>query len=191
MNNLTTSAFMENVITQFQYYKSLGDKTFAQLKDEDFLWRMNADSNSVAAIVKHMWGNMMSRWTDLFESDGEKEWRKRDEEFDDTNLESREAILQKWEQGWTCLFDALKSINENNFDQLIYIRSKGHTVQEAIHRQMTHYAYHVGQIVFVGKLIKGKEWDSLSIPKGESKAFNSDSFSKGKRKEHFTDQFLK
>ncbi len=174
---------------QFQYYKLLGDKTIAQLSDAELFWQYNTESNSVAIIIKHLWGNMLSRWTDFLTTDGEKEWRKRDQEFElDENV--REAVLEKWEAGWQCLFIALAAVNEENFDTLVYIRNQGHTITEAINRQLTHYAYHVGQMVFIGKMIKGNQSNSLSIPKGKSNNYNQEKFSKPKSKEHFTSDIL-
>ena len=172
--------FLESAKKQFQYYKLLGDKTINQLSAEDLFWRYSSESNSIAIIVKHLWGNMLSRWTDFLITDGEKEWRKRDEEFE-FMAENRENILEKWEAGWNCLFAALDSVNEDNFNSLIYIRNQGHTITEAINRQLAHYAYHVGQMVFVGKMIKGSDWNSLSIPKGESQSYNQEKFSKPKK----------
>jgi len=175
---------------QFEYYKSLGDKTFSQLEDEELFHQFNPESNSISTIVKHLWGNMLSRWTDFLSSDGEKEWRKRDEEFLN-DISTREQMLQLWEEGWTCLFAALDQIDDSNFSSTIYIRNQGHSVVEAINRQLAHYAYHVGQIVFLGKIFKSDDWNSLSIPRGNSSDYNAEKFSKPKRKEHFTDEFLK
>ena len=182
--------YLESVIKQFQYYKLLGDKTFEQLDDEELFWQYNTGSNSIAIIVNHLWGNMKSRWTDFLTSDGEKEWRNRDLEFESV-INSRAELLEKWEEGWSCLFDALRSINENNFDTVVYIRNQGHTIVEAVNRQLAHYAYHTGQIVFIGKMVKGENWRSLSIPKGKSSEFNIEKFAKGKHREHFTDEFIK
>jgi len=175
---------------QFAYYKQLGDNTFAQLSDEDLLWQSESDNNSIAIIVNHLWGNMLSRWTDFLTTDGEKEFRKRDQEFENI-IKTRAQLLEKWEAGWHCLFTALSTINEDNFDQLVYIRNQGHTIVEAIHRQMAHYAYHVGQIVLIGQMRRGKDWKSLSIPKGQSVVYNKEKFSKDKDRGHFTDEFLK
>jgi hypothetical protein len=223
-------------------------------------------------MAKHLWGNMMSRWTDFLTTDGEKDFRKRDEEFElrvgpslqgvdtanaegvnniaegvdnnakgvdntaegvnniaegvdndaegvdmanakgvdniakgvdtdstkgvDTDIaegvneHSRAVITEKWEQGWACLFTALDSINEDNFDTTIYIRNQGHSIPETINRQMMHYAYHVGQMVYLGRMMKGEDWQSLSIPKGNSKAYNAEKFSQEKGKRHFTDEYL-
>ena len=195
--------YLTSAIQQFQYYKMLGDKTFDQLTDDQLVWQYNEASNSVAVMVKHLWGNMMSRWTDFLTTDGEKDFRKRDEEFElvgscvegvnannETDEITRDSILSKWEEGWECLFAALKSINEENFNTTIYIRNQGHTISEAINRQMMHYAYHVGQIVYLGRMIKGDEWQSLSIPKGTSNAYNAEKFAKEKGKRHFTDEYL-
>lgn len=182
--------YLESVQKQFDYYKALGDRTFDQLSDEELFFQPNEASNSIAIMVKHLWGNMMSRWTDFLTSDGEKEWRNRDGEFE-ADIADRKELLGKWEAGWTCLFVALETVDETNIDQLIYIRNMGHSITEAINRQLAHYAYHVGQIVYLGRLIKGEEWESLSIPKGASKEYNARKFAQPKRKEHFTMEFLK
>jgi len=151
------STFIESVKKQFAYYKHLGDKTFEQLHKPDFFWQFNDESNSIAVIVKHLWGNMLSRWTDIFTTDGEKEWRNRDSEFE-ADLKSETEVLEKWEAGWNCLFNTLNSLSESDLNKIIYIRNEGHTVQEAINRQLAHYPYHVGQIVFIGKMIQNEKW---------------------------------
>jgi len=181
--------YLKSTIKQFEYYKSLGDKTFAQLTDEQLFWQQHEDSNSIAVIVKHLWGNMLSRWTDFLNSDGEKPWRKRDEEFE-ADIKDRHELTQKWEEGWKCLLDTLHRLDDNDLEKIIYIRNQGHTVVEAINRQLAHYAYHVGQIVFVGRQLSDKKRASLSVPKGGSKAFNNDKFAKPKHMQHFTDEFL-
>jgi len=181
-----SQSYLFSIHKQFQYYKSLGDKTFAQLEDADLFWQYNAASNSIAITVNHLWGNMQSRWTDFLTADGEKAWRNRDLEFESV-IQTREELLEKWEEGWHCLFTAIESVNENNFDTVVYIRNQSHTIVEAFNRQLAHYAYHVGQIVYLGRMLKGNDWESLSIPKGESKAFNAAKFSKGKHGGHFTD----
>ena len=180
------NSYLTSTIKQFEYYKSLGDKTIAKLSFEELKQEFAEDSNSISIIVKHIVGNMLSRWTNFLTEDGEKEWRKRDEEFNDT-FYSKKELIDAWNKGWECLFDAIKPLSSDNLEQIIYIRNQGHTVAEAINRQMMHYAYHVGQIVFLGKLIKRKDWQSLSIPKGKSKAYNKDKFSKDKEKRHFTE----
>ena len=181
--------YLESVQKQFQYYKLLGDRTFMQLDDADLFWQFNDASNSVAIIVKHLWGNMRSRWIDFLTKDGEKEWRHRDTEFEAT-IQDRDELIDKWEEGWQCLFTALESINEDNFNTVIYIRNQGHSIVEAVNRQLAHYAYHVGQIAYIGRMIKGDQWESLSVPKGKSKAYNQKMFAQPKRKEHFTKDFL-
>ncbi|MFK7784043.1 MAG: DUF1572 family protein [Crocinitomicaceae bacterium] len=178
--------FLSSCIKQFQYYKSLGEKTFEQIPEEKLFLKVAQESNSIATIVKHMHGNMMSRWTDFLTTDGEKEWRKRDEEFDD-DIQTKEQLLTKWNEGWECLFNAITPLSEEDLDREIFIRNMGHSVTEAINRQLAHYSYHVGQIVFIGKMMADQEWDSLSIPKGASKSYNKEKFSKPKRTEHFTD----
>ncbi len=185
-----SSDFLSSVRKQFAYYKQLGDKTFEQVKDEDLFIRFNEDSNSMATIVKHMWGNMLSRWTDIFSSDGEKEWRDREGEFE-TPVTSRVEMLQKWEEGWSCLFRTLDSLTPEDLEKIIYIRNQGHTVMEAINRQLAHYPYHVGQIVFIGKVLAKEGWKSLSIPKGQSTQYNTDKFSQPRTNTHFTDEYLK
>ncbi|MCW3071212.1 MAG: hypothetical protein JWO44_1102 [Bacteroidetes bacterium] len=181
--------YLESVIKQFEYYKSLGDKTIAQLPAEKLSWQYNEESNSIATIMKHLSGNMLSRWTDFLTTDGEKEWRHRDSEFENENM-PKEAVTESWEKGWKCLFDALNSLGENDLSTIIYIRNQGHTVMEAINRQLAHYPYHIGQIVFIGKMILDESWQSLSIPRGKSTAFNAEKFSKEKHREHFTEEFL-
>lgn len=178
--------YLRNCIQQMEYYKSLGEKTFDQMEEKDFFWQYNEESNSIAIIVNHLWGNMKSRWTDFLTSDGEKEWRKRDMEFEDV-IRTKEELLIKWNAGWQCVFQALKSIDKDNFKTIIYIRNQAHTVTEAINRQLAHYAYHVGQLVYIGRMIRGNEWKSLSIPKGNSLDFNKKKFSKGRHGGHFTD----
>ncbi|SFN14203.1 Protein of unknown function [Paenimyroides ummariense] len=183
------STFIESIKKQFAYYKHLGDKTFEQLQEPDFFWQFNAESNSIAVIVKHLWGNMLSRWTDIFTTDGEKEWRNRDSEFE-ADLNSAAEVLEKWEAGWNCLFNTLNSLSETDLNKIIYIRNEGHTVQEAINRQLAHYPYHVGQIVFIGKMIQNEKWQSLSIPRNKSNQYNAEKFSTEKQRRHFTDDLL-
>ena len=163
--------YLDSVIFEFRRYKSLGDKTFSQLSEDHLHWQYQENSNSIAIIVKHIVGNMLSRWTNFLKEDGEKEWRNRDLEFIEP-LKSKAEIISYWEKGWKCLFDALHTINESNFNFSIHIRGEAHSIVGAINRQLAHYANHVGQIVLLGKMIKGKDWVSLSIPKGKSNDFN-------------------
>lgn len=181
--------YLESITKQFKYYKQLGEKTFEQLQADQLFWVPNENSNSIAIIVQHLHGNMMSRWTDFLNSDGEKEFRKRDQEFE-IIIHDKSEMLDRWEEGWNCLFHALSTITSQNFDQLVYIRNIGHSIIEAVNRQLAHYAYHIGQIVLMGKLV-AENWTSLSIPKGQSKAYNQKKFEKPKARGHFTDNFLK
>ena len=187
---MTGNNYLESVEIQFRYYKLLGDETFAQLEDDKLFWQFNENSNSIATIVKHLWGNMLSRWTDFLTTDGEKDWRDRDAEFEN-DINNKEELLHQWEEGWDCFFKAINSLTKEDLDKIIYIRNQGHTVMEAINRQLAHYPYHIGQIVFIGKMLSDNKWVSLSIPKGNSQAFNADKFAQPKHKEHFTDEFIK
>ncbi|MCI4670861.1 MAG: DUF1572 domain-containing protein [Bacteroidia bacterium] len=182
--------YLDSTRKQFEYYKTIAEKAMAQVDDEGFFWQYNAESNSIAIIVKHLWGNMMSRFTDFLTSDGEKEWRERDEEFE-WRKESREDLMKKWEEGWAKVFEALDSVNHDNFATTIYIRNMGHTVLEAMNRQTNHYAYHIGQIIYLARMLKANDWASLSIPKGKSVEFNQQKFSQPKHKGHFSDDYLK
>ncbi|MEY8761765.1 DUF1572 family protein [Chryseobacterium tongliaoense] len=160
-------------IKRFEYYKSLGDKAFEQLSDEQFLWQYNEESNSIAIIVKHMAGNMLSRWTNFLTEDGEKASRNRDEEFVST-FTDKQDILDFWEKGWKCFFDALEQINDENLYSTIYIRGEAHPVIDAVFRQLAHYPYHIGQIVYIAKMIKNEDWKTLSIARNKSQEFNSE-----------------
>ena len=182
--------YLDSAIKQFEYYKLLGEKAMEQLPTEKLFWQYNEESNSIGTIVKHLWGNMLSRWTDLMTSDGEKEWRNRDAEFENV-IKSKEDLLAKWNEGWQCLLDSLHGLNEGDLQKIIYIRNQGHTVMEAINRQLAHYPYHVGQIVYIAKMVADSDWKSLSIPRGNSTAYNDDKFSAPKSRQHFTDEILK
>lgn len=183
-------SYLPSVTKQFQYYKMLGDKTIDRLSEEELFWQYNPESNSIAIMVKHLWGNMLSRWTNFLEEDGEKAWRNREAEFE-ADIKNKAELLEKWEAGWACLFDAIRPLEATQLEDMIYIRNMGHSITEAINRQLAHYAYHVGQMVYLGRMIKGADWESLSIPKGESAAYNQKKFAQPKSKRHFTDEFLK
>jgi len=185
-----SASYLDSSIKQFLYHKALGEKAIAQLEPSQLFVAVNADTNSIAVIVKHIAGNMLSRWTDFLTSDGEKDWRDRDAEFENT-LQSKEEVLALWQKGWQCLFDALNNLKPEQMTNIVYIRNEGHTVVEAINRQLAHYPYHIGQIVFYAKQLKNADWDSLSIPKNSSKRYNTDKFSKEKIIRHFTDGELK
>lgn len=180
------NSYLPSVLKQFKYYKNLGDNTIAQLSFEELQKEFAQDSNSISIIVKHIVGNMLSRWTNFLTEDGEKQWRQRDNEFIDTYT-SKEDLTNNWNLGWECLFGALNNLHYKDLEQIIYIRNQGHTVTEALNRQLMHYAYHVGQMVTLGKINKGENWVSLSIPKGKSKDYNSKKFSKDKGLRHFTE----
>lgn len=182
-------SYLEGIKKQFLYYKSLGERTIDQLDEDMLFWQYNEESNSIAIIVKHLWGNMKSRWTDFLTTDGEKEWRARDLEFEN-DIQSKEELLHKWNEGWQCLFDALDSVTDTNLDQPIYIRNIEHSISEAINRQLAHYSYHVGQIVFLGKMICDQDWKSLSIAKGTSNSYNKKRFAQPKHKAHYTDKLM-
>ncbi|AZQ57674.1 DUF1572 domain-containing protein [Maribacter sp. MJ134] len=167
--------YIESARFEFERYKTLGDRTFEQLSEDDLQWAYAATDNSIAVIVKHMVGNMRSRWTNFLTEDGEKKWRFREKEFTLPPVSKSETIVL-WNSGWDCLFHALDQVSESNFNQKIKIRNEEHTLVEAINRQLAHYANHVGQIVLLGKMRKGKDWISLSIPKGGSVSFNKEKF---------------
>ncbi len=132
---------------------------------------------------------MLSRWTNFLTSDGEKEWRNREAEFDN-DLNTRQEMLAKWNEGWAAVLDTLHGLTDTDLEKIIYIRNQGHTVMEAIIRQLAHYPYHVGQMAYIGKMISGKNWQSLSIPKGKSGQFNVEKFAEPKGRRHFTDELL-
>lgn len=178
--------YLTSAIKQFEYYKGLGDRVIARLSFDALVNEIAVDSNSVAIIVKHLSGNMLSRWTNFLTEDGEKSWRNRDLEFENM-FASKADIKAYWEEGWNCLFSALNALSSDDLNTIIFIRNEGHSVVEAINRQLCHYAYHVGQMVFLGKLILGKDWETLSIAKGNSTDYNSKKFKDSKGIRHFTD----
>ncbi|MGQ7947030.1 DUF1572 family protein [Flavobacterium sp. WC2509] len=184
--NATTS-YLESVKKQFLYYKMLGEKAMEQLEPEQLFVSINEDTNSIAVIVKHLSGNMLSRWTDFLTTDGEKETRNRDGEFEN-NLATKDQVLATWNEGWNCFLEALESLQPEQLSEIIYIRNEGHTVIEAINRQLAHYPYHVGQIVFYAKQLKKNDWNSLSIPKNKSTNYNADKFAQEKSIKNFTEE---
>ncbi|QGR00362.1 DUF1572 domain-containing protein [Paenibacillus psychroresistens] len=177
--------YLDSSKKMFLYYKTIAEKAMDQLEPEQLFVTNTEDSNSIAIIVKHIWGNMLSRWTDFLTTDGEKPTRDRDAEFEN-NWTTKEELLLKWNEAWSCLFGALESLEPDQLTQIIYIRNEGHTVIEAINRQLAHYPYHVGQIVYSAKLLKKSSWDSLSIPKNNSNNYNNEKFSKEKEIKNFT-----
>ncbi|MEO7211951.1 DUF1572 family protein [Mucilaginibacter sp.] len=164
--------FLQSAIKQFEYYKSVGERAMAQVPDDALFWQHNPESNSIATIVKHLRGNMLSRWTDFLTTDGEKPWREREAEFDN-DIVTREELLAKWNEGWACLFATLNTLNEGNWHTEVFIRNELHTVTDAINRQLAHYPYHVGQIVFIAKMAADSNWASLTIPRGKTQEFNA------------------
>lgn len=163
--------FIDTAIRRLKYYKDLGDKTFEQLTDADLHYRPNDESNSIAVIIQHIYGNMLSRWTNFLTEDGEKEWRQRDDEFE-IHSYSKQQLLEIWEKGWACFFGALEALQEDDLLKTIYIRKEPLSVIDAINRQLTHYPYHIGQILYIGKIIKNKNWKNLSVAKGQSQLYN-------------------
>lgn len=166
------AVFLDSAIKRLGYYKELGNKTFAVLSTSEFHFAPNEESNSIAVIIQHMSGNMLSRWTDFLTTDGEKEWRNRDTEFETKGL-SKEQLIEIWEKGWACCFGAIKSLKEEDLLKTIYIRGEGLSAMDAINRQLAHYPYHVGQIIYIAKMIKNENWESLSIPKNKSFGYNA------------------
>jgi hypothetical protein len=163
--------YLESAIKRLLTYKTLGEGTFAQLEEKDFHYSPNSESNSIAVIIRHLHGNMISRWTNFLTEDGEKEGRNRDEEFSPPP-DGKEALLALWENGWSCLLDTLRSLKEEDLLATITIRREPLMAIDAINRQMAHYPYHVGQIVYIGKMIRDGAWQSLSIPRGASQHYN-------------------
>ncbi|MBW8683239.1 DUF1572 family protein [Chitinophaga rhizophila] len=174
---MIATIFLDSVLKRFAYYKALGDQSIAVLTEEQLHWQPEGAPNSIYLIIKHMSGNMRSRWTDFLHSDGEKPWRDRDREFED-DVASAAAVKALWEEGWQCMLEAIRALQPGDLEKTVYIRHEPHTVLDAINRQLAHIPYHVGQIVYIAKMIKKNDWESLSIPKGKSQAFNQDMFNK-------------
>jgi hypothetical protein len=168
MNEEPARLFLDEAVKTFRSQKALADKALAQIADEEFFVQLDAESNSIAVIIKHMAGNMLSRWTDFLTTDGEKPDRNRDMEFVLTPEISRESILARWEEGWSCAFQAVESLRPEDVERIVFIRGEEHTVMKAVMRQIAHYAQHVGQIVFLAKHFRADEWKSLSIPRNRS-----------------------
>jgi hypothetical protein len=168
---ISAASFTTDIIARFNYYKNLADKTFVQLSESDMRWRPSEDSNSIAIIMQHLYGNMMSRFTNFLTEDGEKVWRKRDAEFEPMAV-SKQDLLDFWETGWSHVLSTISSLTDEQLLQDVTIRTEKLKAYDALLRQLAHYSYHVGQIVMIGKMIKGSEFVSLSIPKGGSAVFN-------------------
>ncbi len=166
-----TTSYLKDSLTLFRYYKKLAERAIEQITDEQLSAVLDGEMNSIAIIVKHMAGNMRSRWTDFLTSDGEKPDRWRDSEFENP-AETRAALMSLWEEGWNCVFTALEPLSDADMDRTVTIRGEAHSVMQAINRQIAHYAYHCGQIVFLAKHLQSKQWKSLSVPRGKSEVFN-------------------
>jgi hypothetical protein len=164
--------YIDSVRNQFKQYKMLAEKAIDQVPDEKIDWQYNSETNSIAIIVKHLSGNMLSRFTDFFDSDGEKKWRNRDAEFENEKL-TRERLKALWNEAWDCLFQMLTRLSAADLSKVVVIRNEEHTVVEAINRQLTYYASHIGQIIFIAKMILNQEWKTLTIPRNASRAFNA------------------
>ncbi len=167
------TAYLADAIKRFREAQTQCDRALAQVPFELWSHRLDPESNSIATLMLHLSGNMISRWTDFLRSDGEKPDRNRDSEFEDPEGLSQQALLERWSQGWSCLFDALSSLSEQDLESTITIRAQPHSVLEAINRQLTHYAYHAGQLVFLSKHLAGRPWQTLSVPRHGSAAFNA------------------
>ncbi len=174
--------YLDNVIAEFRLLKKQGERAMAQIADEEFFVTLDAESNSVALLIKHLAGNMRSRWTDFLTSDGEKPDRFRDREFELDAGTTREQLLQWWEEGWQLVFNALEPLQPEDAMRTVMIRQEPHTIVQAVNRQLTHYATHVGQIVFLVKHLKANEWQTLSVPRGQSEQFNQQHFERLKAK---------
>ena len=164
--------FLEDALAQFRKYKGFADAAMAQIDDAQFFATLGPDENSVALVVKHVAGNQRSRWTDFLTTDGEKPDRQRDEEFERRPPDTRAALMARWEEGWRLLFAAVEPLREADLARSVAIRREPHTVLQAIGRQQTHYAYHVGQIVFLARHFAGARWKSLSIARGQSETWD-------------------
>jgi len=167
-----TTSYLKDSIDLLRYYKRLGERAIAQAPDEALTATLDAESNSIAIIVKHLTGNMQSRWTDFLTSDGEKPGRNRDTEFE-APPQTRAEILALWEASWKIVFDALAPLTDADLSRTVLIRGERHSVMQAIHRQVAHYAYHIGQIVFIAKHCASGGWTSLTIPRGKSADYNA------------------
>lgn len=172
MNDEIAENYLKDAIKSFRGYKTLAEKAVAQISDAEFFRALDEEGNSVAVVMRHMAGNMRSRWRDFLTTDGEKPDRNRDAEFVINEGTTREEVMRDWEEGWQFVFGAVEPLRPEDLSRKVFIRGEAHTIVEAINRQLTHYAYHTGQIVFLSKHFKSSEWKSLSIPRGMSEAYN-------------------
>ena len=165
--------YHQDAVKAMRAYKKLADKAIAQVHDDEFFVTLDEESNSVAVVMKHMAGNMLSRWTDFLTSDGEKPDRNRDMEFVIEPQTTKDDVLAYWERGWQCVFDAIEPLQPADFEKTVLIREEPHTIVQALNRQLMHYAYHIGQIVFLAKHFRSTSWNSLSVPRNRSAEFNA------------------
>jgi hypothetical protein len=170
----TGKEYLDTTIQRLKYYKLLAEQTFDQLEEKDFHWQPSSESNSIAVIIQHIAGNMLSRWTNFLTEDGEKEWRQRDDEFEIHDY-TYHQLIDLWNKGWDCFLNALNNLTADDLTKKIYIRKEGMTAIDAINRQLAHYPYHIGQIVYIGRMIKNENWKNLSIPKKQSQQYNQSS----------------
>jgi hypothetical protein len=166
------SNYIESVRKQFTQCKTMGEKTMVQIPADKLFWQYNSETNSVGIIVKHLAGNMISRFTDFYTTDGEKPWRDRDSEFENDVL-NVENLMALWNKGWECLFRILNELKDDDLHKKVLIRNEQLTVVEALNRQLAHYSSHVGQIIYIGKMIAGSDWKTLTIPRKASREFNT------------------
>lgn len=166
-----TSPILDTSIDELRKVKKLADKAIAQLSDDELWTRIDPESNSVAIIMRHMAGNMRSRWIDFRTSDGEKPDRLRDQEFEERPM-TRAELIAEWEHGWQCVFEALGAITDADLQETVFIRAEPHSIFKALVRQLAHYAGHTYQILAIGKHLKGRDWKTLSVPRGKSEEFN-------------------
>lgn len=178
---------LSGTIRLFQYYKLLTEKAIAQISDQQLFEKPGSALNSIAILMKHLSGNMKSRWTNFRTEDGEKPWRNRENEFVD-NFSSRREVLDSWEEGWNILFDALRSVKQEELKKIIYIRNEGASIRDAIDRHLAHVAYHTGQIVLLARMMAGEKWESLSIPKGKTEQYNRKKFESEKTEGFYSDR---
>jgi hypothetical protein len=173
MNEAITNDYLKDAIGSFKAYKKLAEKAIDQVTDQELFVTLDEEGNSIAVVMKHMAGNMLSRWTDFLTSDGEKPDRNRDMEFVIEEGTTKEAVLAYWERGWQAVFAAVEPLQPQDFERTVSIRGEAHTIVQAINRQLTHYSYHVGQIVFLAKHFRSSQWKSLSVPRNRSAEFNA------------------
>ncbi len=170
MNSQMTNPYFKSLLKPIEKYRVLAEKTFSQLSEEELFKPLDQNGNSIGILVQHLRGNMRSRWTDFMTTDGEKEWRQRDAEFEG-HIQNREELLKKWREGWGFFYKALDRLQPEDLEKTVYIRDVSYSVYEAIHLQLAHCMYHIGQIVLIGKTLKGDQWENLSIPKGKSEEY--------------------